>query len=475
MWHEIGVGWGWECRRELKWDGWGMEHSTCSRTPGTLDDATGCANPIFPHSWHLDDAMGCANPMFPHSWHLNDAMGCANPVFPCQELPPRAGGDPVDLADLAVSWLQRVCDLLQTPPSKANQGELAAFVSYAVTFPCDFQGLLDTYCVRRSGLPNFCAVALALHQLGYQAIGVRLDSGDLAQQSKEIRGVFQACGAHFQVPWFETIPIAVSNDISEQSLEEFRREGSEIDMIGIGTHLVTCPLQPSLGCVYKLVEVNGSPCLKLTEDEEKMTIPGMKAIYRLYDAAGESGDPSQGPGGISCSIIPSLMSSWQVTPSWTSWPWRRSRRPARGRSWGSESWGGWRRAPRSFPALWSPSIAPTSGMARSGVLPSPGGLLFQAGGWIQGQWWLLRCAKTLVPTQTRWLGWWLPTWIFPRGSPSLQVCEPLPSLPEVRTHAQVSLNLLSPAHRRLHEPQPYPVAVTERLHQLFLELRQGSL
>lgn len=94
------------------------------------------------------------------------------------------------------------------------------------------------------------------------------------------------------------------------------------------------------------------------------------------------------------------------------------------------------------------------------------------------------------------------------------MCEPLPSLPEVRTHAQVSLNLLSPAHRRLHEPQPYPVrpalptshwhtpgnaagfgglskattellpdpscshsqvAVTERLHQLFLELRQGSL
>uniref|UniRef100_A0A8C3MP29 Nicotinate phosphoribosyltransferase n=1 Tax=Geospiza parvula TaxID=87175 RepID=A0A8C3MP29_GEOPR len=112
-----------------------------------------------------------------------------------QRLPPRAGGDPVDLADLAVSWLQQVCVLLQTPPSKANQGELAAFVSYAVTFPCDFQGLLDTYCVRRSGLPNFCAVALALHQLGYQAIGVRLDSGDLAQQSKEIRGVFQACGA----------------------------------------------------------------------------------------------------------------------------------------------------------------------------------------------------------------------------------------------------------------------------------------
>ncbi|XP_050826558.1 nicotinate phosphoribosyltransferase isoform X2 [Serinus canaria] len=299
---------------------------------------------------------------------------CLEEVQP-RELPPRAGGDPVDLAGLAVSWLQRVCDLLQTPPSKANQGELAAFVSYAVTFPCDFQGLLDTYCVRRSGLPNFCAVALALHQLGYQAIGVRLDSGDLAQQSKEIRGVFQTCGAHFQVPWFGTIPIAVSNDISEQSLEEFRREGSEIDMIGIGTNLVTCPLQPSLGCVYKLVEVNGSPCLKLTEDEEKMTIPGMKAIYRLYDAAGHP--------------FMDLM-ALEEEPS-----------PSAGQELG-----------------------------------------------------------------IRVLG---------RLEETTKVCEPLPSLPEVRTHAQVSLNLLSPAHRRLHEPQPYPVAVTERLHQLFLELRQGSL
>ncbi|NXR40011.1 PNCB phosphoribosyltransferase, partial [Zosterops hypoxanthus] len=301
---------------------------------------------------------------------------CLEEVQP-RDLLPRAGGDPVDLAGLAVSWLQRVCDLLQTPPSKANQGELAAFVSYAVTFPCDFQGLLDTYCVRRSGLPNFCAVALALHQLGYQAIGVRLDSGDLAQQSKEIREVFRACGAHFQVPWFGTIPIAVSNDISEQSLEEFRREGSEIDMIGIGTNLVTCPLQPSLGCVYKLVEVNGSPCLKLTEDEEKMTIPGMKAIYRLYDAAGHP--------------FMDLM-ALEEEPS-----------PSAGQELGIHVLG---------------QLGETTK-----VIPS-----------------------TVEPLHRTY---------FRDG----QVCEPLPSLPEVRTHAQVSLSLLSPAHRRLHEPQPYPVYV----------------
>ncbi|NXW14822.1 PNCB phosphoribosyltransferase, partial [Circaetus pectoralis] len=313
-------------------------------------------------------------------------------VQPRVSLLPLAGGEPVDLPALAKSLLRWVCELLQTPPEKTNRGELAAFVSYAISFPHDFQGLLDTYCVRRSGLPNFCAVALALHQLGYRAIGVRLDSGDLAQQSKEIRRVLRACGAHFQVPWFETIPIAVSNDISEQSLEEFSREGSEIDMIGVGTNLVTCPLQPSLGCVYKLVEVNGSPCMKLTEDEEKMTIPGTKTIYRLYDAAGHpfmdlmalEEEPSPGAGQeLAIRVLGRLGETSKVVPT------------------------------------------------------------------------------TVEPLHRKY---------FRDG----QVCEPLPSLPEVRSHAQVSLSLLSPAHRRLHEPQPYPVAVTERLHNLLTELRQAT-
>ncbi|KAF1619675.1 Nicotinate phosphoribosyltransferase, partial [Eudyptes chrysolophus] len=307
-------------------------------------------------------------------------------------LPPLAGGEPVDLPALAESWLQRVCELLQTPPEKANRGELAAFTSYAITFPRNFQGLLDTYCVRRSGLPNFCAVALALHQLGYQAIGVRLDSGDLAQQSKEVRRVLRACGAHFQVPWFETIPIAVSNDISEQSLEEFSREGSEIDMIGVGTNLVTCPLQPSLGCVYKLVEVNGSPCLKLTEDEEKMTIPGSKTIYRLYDAAGHP--------------FMDLM-ALEEEPS--------------------------------------PSAGQELAVRVLGMLGE---------------------ARKVVPTTVEPLH----RTYFRDG----QMCEPLPSLLEVKSHAQASLSLLNPAHRRLHEPQPYPVAVSERLHRLLAELRQAS-
>ncbi|KAM6349538.1 nicotinate phosphoribosyltransferase [Podargus strigoides] len=309
-----------------------------------------------------------------------------------RELLPVAGGEAVDLPPLAEWWLGKVCEVLRTPLEKANRGELAAFVSYAVTFPQHFQGLLDTYCVRRSGLPNFCAVALALHQLGYRAIGVRLDSGDLAQQSKEIRRAFRACGVHFQVPWFGTIPIAVSNNISEESLEEFRREGSEIDMIGVGTNLVTCPLQPSLGCIYKLVEVNGSPCLKLTEDEQKMTIPGTKTIYRLYDAAGHP-----------------------------------------------------------FMDLMALEEEPSPKLGQELVVRVLGRL---------GE------TSKVVPTTVEPLH----RTYFKDG----QVCEPLPSLAEVRSHAQVSLSKLSPAHRRLRDPQPYPVAMTERLHRLFTELCQAS-
>lgn len=167
-----------------------------------------------------------------------------------------------------------------------HPGERAAFVAYALAFPRAFQGLLDSYSVRRSGLPNFLAVALALGELGYRAVGVRLDSGDLLQQAQEIRKVFRAAAAQFQVPWLESVPIAVSNNIDEEALARLAQEGSEVNVIGIGTSVVTCPQQPSLGCVYKLVAVGGQPRMKLTEDPEKQTLPGSKAAFRLLGSDG---------------------------------------------------------------------------------------------------------------------------------------------------------------------------------------------
>nr|XP_008119115.1 PREDICTED: nicotinate phosphoribosyltransferase [Anolis carolinensis] len=309
-----------------------------------------------------------------------------------RSLLPLGGKEPVDFPSLAETWLSRVCRLLQVRLDQVNRGELAAFVSYAITFPQNFQGLVDTYCVMRSGIPNFCAVALALNELGYRAIGLRLDSGDLAKQSVEIRRVFRICSKQFQVPWFENIPIAVSNDVSEQSLEELAAEGNEIDMIGVGTHLVTCPLQPTLGCVYKLVEVNGCPRLKVTEDEEKMTLPGSKVVYRLWDAAG-----------FPCM---DLMALEKEPP-------------------------------------------PKAGQE---ITFRPLGRTKEAG----------KVTPAAVET--------LHQLYFKDG----QVCQPLPSLAETKAHAQASLDKLNPIHKRLQDPEPYQVAVTEKLYSLLTSLQSNG-
>uniref|UniRef100_A0A2K5E0H8 Nicotinate phosphoribosyltransferase n=1 Tax=Aotus nancymaae TaxID=37293 RepID=A0A2K5E0H8_AOTNA len=202
-------------------------------------------------------------------------------------LAPAAGEGPgVDLVAKAQVWLERVCAHMGLGVQEPHPGERAAFVAYALAFPRAFQGLLDSYSVRRSGLPNFLAVSLALGELGYRAVGVRLDSGDLLQQAQEIRQIFRTVAAHFQVPWLESVPIAVSNNIDEEALAQLAQEGSEVNVIGIGTSVVTCPQQPSLGCVYKLVAVGGQPRMKLTEDPKKQTLPGSKAAFRLLGSDG---------------------------------------------------------------------------------------------------------------------------------------------------------------------------------------------
>ncbi|KAI5627758.1 nicotinate phosphoribosyltransferase, partial [Silurus asotus] len=200
-----------------------------------------------------------------------------------QSLAPAKGGDPVEFLPLVKDWLGRVCELLGAHPQQVHEGELAAFLSYSIAYPSNFLPVIDSYSVSSSGLPCFCAVALALCDLQYQPLGVRLDSGDLCGQSLEVCNVFKQCSKHFSVPAFESLIIVGSNSISEKSLSELNKKDNKIDVVGVGTHLVTCTSQPSLGCVYKLVEVGGRPRMKLTEDPEKSTLPGRKSIYRLLD------------------------------------------------------------------------------------------------------------------------------------------------------------------------------------------------
>ncbi|KAK6116224.1 hypothetical protein DH2020_050020 [Rehmannia glutinosa] len=169
---------------------------------------------------------------------------------------------------------------------ETNQSELAAFASYALAFPKNFLALVDTYDVMRSGVPNFCAVALALNDLGYKALGIRLDSGDLAYQSCETRKFFQAIEKEFGVADFGRTNITASNDLNEETLDALNKQGHEIDAFGIGTHLVTCYAQPALGVVFKLVEINNQPRIKLSEDVSKVSIPCKKRCYRLYGKEG---------------------------------------------------------------------------------------------------------------------------------------------------------------------------------------------
>lgn len=167
-----------------------------------------------------------------------------------------------------------------------HEGELAAFISYARSFSDGFLALVDSYDTLKSGLPNFICVALALFRVGYTPIGIRLDSGDLAYFSKEARKTFRKIGKDFSVESFEKLSIMASNDINESILLSLQQQGHEIDVFGIGTHLVTCQAQPALGCVYKLVALNDVPRIKLTDEADKMTIPASKEAYRLIGADG---------------------------------------------------------------------------------------------------------------------------------------------------------------------------------------------
>ncbi|TYH95052.1 hypothetical protein ES332_A12G081400v1 [Gossypium tomentosum] len=195
-----------------------------------------------------------------------------------------------DFVTLVHSWLSKIQWLKSLGGifGETNQSELAAFISYALAFPNNFLALVDTYDVIRSGVPNFCAVALALSDLGYRAVGIRLDSGDLAYLSSEARKIFHTIEKELGVPGFGKMIITASNDLNEETLDALRKQGHEVDCFGIGTYLVTCYAQAALGCVFKLVEINNQPRIKLSEDVSKVSIPCKKRCYRLYGKEGYS-------------------------------------------------------------------------------------------------------------------------------------------------------------------------------------------
>lgn len=187
---------------------------------------------------------------------------------------------------LGETILSRKC---RTDGSNTNESsEFRAFVSFAWAFPETFLALVDTYDVIRSGLVNFCAVAIALINFGYQPFGIRIDSGDLAYLSRFSRELFTLVADTLNMSQFNKFEIVASNDINEETINSLNDQNHAITSLGIGTHLVTCQSQPALGCVYKIVETNGSPCMKLSSMPEKITIPCKKLAFRFYGKDGQA-------------------------------------------------------------------------------------------------------------------------------------------------------------------------------------------
>lgn len=163
--------------------------------------------------------------------------------------------------------------------------ELDAFRAYADAYPHACLLLADTYDTLKSGVPNAIKVGRELREKGYELMGIRLDSGDLAYLSKEARQMLDHAG-------FQDAVIVASSDLDEWLLESLKRQGARVDIWGIGTRLVTSFSSPALGGVYKLtaLDENGQrmvPKIKRSDNPEKITNPGLKKVIRMFDQRGK--------------------------------------------------------------------------------------------------------------------------------------------------------------------------------------------
>ncbi|MEG2624905.1 MAG: nicotinate phosphoribosyltransferase [Christensenella sp.] len=157
--------------------------------------------------------------------------------------------------------------------------ELTAFRAYANTFPTGCMLLVDTYDTLKSGIPNAITVFRELREKGYEAVGVRLDSGDLAYLSKRARKMLDDAG-------FPNARVFASSDLDEYTIADLKQQGATIDVWGVGTRLITGYDHPALGGVYKLSAVTEKgqvvSKLKVSENVWKITNPGVKKIVRIY-------------------------------------------------------------------------------------------------------------------------------------------------------------------------------------------------
>ena len=169
------------------------------------------------------------------------------------------------LGTMAHSWVQMYED------------EYEAFKKYAEIYPSNCVLLVDTYNVLKSGVPTAIRV---FKEMKPEKMGIRIDSGDIAYLTKKARKMLDDAG-------LEDCTIVVSNSLDEYLIRDVIMEGACIDSFGVGERLITSKSEPVFGGVYKLsaLEKNGKliPKIKISENVEKITNPGFKSVYRLFD------------------------------------------------------------------------------------------------------------------------------------------------------------------------------------------------
>lgn len=161
--------------------------------------------------------------------------------------------------------------------------EYTAFKAYADMYPNACTLLVDTYDTLKSGVPNAIRVFTEMRDAGISltSYGIRIDSGDLAYLSKKARKMLDDAG-------FPDAVISASNDLDEYLIESLKNQGAAITSWGVGTNLITSKDCPAFGGVYKLAAIENDkgefiPKIKLSENTEKVTNPGNKTVYRIYE------------------------------------------------------------------------------------------------------------------------------------------------------------------------------------------------
>ncbi len=166
--------------------------------------------------------------------------------------------------------------------------EYTAFKTYANLYPDACILLVDTYDTLKSGVPNAIKVFTEMREAGIELknYGIRLDSGDLAYMSKKARKLLDAAG-------FEDAIISASSDLDEYLINSLKNQNAKISSWGVGTNLITSADCPAFGGVYKLAAVLDEktgefvPKIKVSENSAKITNPGNKTVFRIYDEEGK--------------------------------------------------------------------------------------------------------------------------------------------------------------------------------------------